>query len=174
MVVPHFVAEFEISMYCAYYAFLFFNRSLFESFSPQCAVFTILLIFIIGPFSRLQCFPDLSDFQPLTPASLSLFSTHRRSCVKLNSDLHAWLPPNPSSSSLCLPSLSFINTFIICPAALFVSSVFCPPRFPARLLLLTARYAAEQRQHPNPSPAKLRPFWLLLLFSAAVTKEWLP
>lgn len=153
---------------------LFFNCSLFERFSPQCAVFTILLIFLIRPFSRSQCFPDLLDFQPLTLASLSLFYTHRRSCVKLNSDLHAWLPPNPSYSSLCLPSLSFINTFIICPAALFVSSVFCPPRFPARLLLLTARYAAEQRQHPNPSPAKLRPFWLLLLFSTAVTKECLP
>lgn len=125
-------------------------------------------------FFSAQCFPDLLDFQPLTLASLSLSYTHRRSCVKLNSDLHGWLPPNPSSSSLCLPFLSFINTFIICPTALFVSSVFCPPRFPARLLLLTARYAVELRQHPNPSPAKLRPFWLLLLFSTAMTKEWLP
>lgn len=156
-------------MYCQCYCVFFAVPCLRGVLHSVLSYSTILLIFLMGPFCSAQYFPDLSAFQPL--ASLSLSCTHHCSSVKLNSDLHAWLPPNPSSSSLCLPSLSFINTFIICPAALFVSSVFCPPRFPARLLLLTARYAAEQRQHPNPSPAKLRPFWLLLLFSAVMTKE---
>lgn len=76
---------------------------------------SILFIFLRGPFYTSQCFPDLSDFHPLTMDAFTPFCTHRRSSVKLNSDPHAWLPPNPSSSFLCLPSLSCINTFIICP-----------------------------------------------------------